>query len=174
MLYRANANLYVLDVATRKVRQLTNDGTPTLLNGELDWVYPEELYLHTAAWWSPDSKRVAYMQFDVSHEFVYPQVDLIGERAFEEPERYPQAGTPNALVKIGIVGADGGKTKWMDLGETTNTLLARVDWLPTGDGVAVQRYSRVQDRLDLVVCDTHTGAAHVVLHRALDHLAEPE
>jgi dipeptidyl-peptidase-4 len=164
VLYRTKANLYVLDVATRKVRQLTNDGTPTLLNGELDWVYPEELDLHTASWWSPDSRRVAYMQFDVSHEFLYPQVDLLGERAFEEPERYPQAGTPNALVKIGIVGADGGKTKWMDLGETTNTLLARVDWLPTNDGVAVQRYNRVQDRMDLVFCDAHSGAARNVLH----------
>ena len=164
VLYRVNGNLYVLEVATHKVRQLTNDGTPTLLNGELDWVYPEELDLHTASWWSPDSKRVAYMQFDVSHEFMYPQVDLLGERAFEEPERYPQAGTPNALVKIGVVGADGGKTKWMDLGETTDTLLARVDWLPSSDGVAVQRYNRVQDQMDLVFCDAHSGAAHVVLH----------
>jgi dipeptidyl-peptidase 4 len=164
VLYRANDNLYVLDLATRKIRQLTIDGTPTLLNGELDWVYPEELDLHTASWWSPDSKHVAYMQFDVGHEFVYPQVDLLGERAFEEPERYPQAGTPNALVKIGIVSAEGGKTKWMDLGETTNTLLARVAWLPTSDGVAVQRYNRVQDRLDLVFCDAHSGAAHTVLH----------
>ncbi|HEX4230788.1 MAG TPA: DPP IV N-terminal domain-containing protein [Bryobacteraceae bacterium] len=164
VLYRTNANLYVLDVATHKVHELTNDGTPALLNGELDWVYPEELDLHTASWWSPDSKHVAYMQFDVSHEFVYPQIDLLGERAFEEPERYPQAGTPNAMVRIGIVSADGGKTKWMDLGETTNTLLARVDWLPTSDGVAVQRYNRVQDRMDLVFCDTHSGAAHVALH----------
>ncbi|MGC2659512.1 MAG: DPP IV N-terminal domain-containing protein, partial [Bryobacteraceae bacterium] len=164
VLYRSHSNLYLLDVKTRKVRPLTTDGTPTLLNGELDWVYPEELDLHTASWWSPDSKSIAYMQFDVSHEFVYPQIDLLGERAFEEPERYPQAGTPNALVKIGVLSVDGGKTRWMDLGETNNTLLSRVDWLPSGQAVAVQRYNRIQDQLDLVFCDARNGQAHVILH----------
>ena len=162
--YRWKSNLYVLDLATKQVRQLTADGTPTLLNGQLDWVYPEELDLGTAVWWSPDSKQIAYLQFDVSHEFVYPQVDLTGERALSEPERYPQAGTPNALVKLGVVAASGGKTQWMQLGETSNTLLARVAWLPDQSAVAVEQFSRVQDKLDLLFCDPQSGAVRPVLH----------
>ena len=59
-----------LDIATKKVRRLTTDGSARLLNGELDWVYPEELDLSTAHWWSPDSSAIAYLQFDVSHEPV--------------------------------------------------------------------------------------------------------
>ncbi len=164
ILYRTNSNLYVIDLHTDKVQQLTHDGTPTLLNGELDWVYPEELDLSTAAWWSPDSKQIAYMQFDVSHEMMYPHADLLKERALSEPERFPQAGTPNALVKLGVVSAEGGETRWMNAGETANTLLARVVWLPDSSTIAVERLTRVQDQLDLLFCDVSSGNAHTVLH----------
>jgi dipeptidyl-peptidase 4 len=154
----------VMDLATKKSHQLTSDGTATLLNGELDWVYPEELDLGTATWWSPDSKQIAYMQFNVKHEFIYPQADLLGERAISEPERYPQAGTPNALVKVGIVSASGGATKWMNVGETSNTLLARVAWLPDSSSIAIERLTRVQDGLDLLFCDPASGSARTVIH----------
>jgi len=166
VLYRTNSNLYVLDLPTGHPRQLTSDGTATLLNGELDWVYPEELDLSTASWWSPDSKQIAYMQFDVSQEMTYPQADLLKRRAVSEPERYPQAGTPNASVRIGVVSASGGETHWMNVGETPNTLLARVVWLPDSSTIAVERLTRVQDKLDLLFCDTASGQAHTILHEA--------
>jgi dipeptidyl-peptidase-4 len=164
ILYRWKSNLYVIGLATKRVRQLTTDGTPTLMNGELDWVYPEELEIETATWWSPDSKQIAYMQFNVADEFVYPHADLIGTRAISEPERYPQAGTPNALVKLGIISAEGGATKWMDLGETSNTLLARIAWLPDSSQIAVERFSRLQNKLDLLLCNPNSGAVRSILH----------
>lgn len=164
VLYRSKSNLYTLDLKSKTTRQLTHDGTPTLLNGQLDWVYPEELDLGTATWWSPDSKHIAYLQFDVSHEFIYPQIDLLGERALSEPERYPQAGTPNALVKLGVISPEGGETEWMQAGETSNTLLARVAWLPDSSQIALERFSRVQDKLDLLFCDPASGAVHPVIH----------
>ncbi len=163
ILYRRDFNLYVLSISDGKTMQLTNDGTPTLMNGKLDWVYPEELDLGTASWWSPDSKFVAYFQFNVSKEFVYPQADLLGERAVAEPERYPQAGTPNAQVKLGVVSAVGGHTKWMALGDTDYTLLARVNWLPDSKTIAVERLTRVQDQLELLFADPSSGAARTVL-----------
>src|SRR5437867_3273107 len=75
--FRRREDLYCLEIASRKESRLTSDGSPTLLNGQLDWVYPEELDLGTAYWWSPDSKRIAYLQFDISHEPAFPQVDLL-------------------------------------------------------------------------------------------------
>jgi dipeptidyl-peptidase-4 len=164
VLYRTKFNLYVIDLATGQPHQLTTDGTATLMNGKLDWVYPEELDLSTAAWWSPDSKHIAYMQFDVSHEMMYPHADLIKERAVSEPERFPQAGTPNALVKLGVIAASGGETQWMNVGGTFNTLLARVVWLPDAERIAVERLTRVQNELDLLFCDTKSGDARPILH----------
>jgi dipeptidyl-peptidase-4 len=162
--FRRDSDLYTLDIATKKETRLTEDGSATLLNGELDWVYPEELDLGTAYWWSPDSSKVAYMQFDISREFDYPQIDLKGRRALLELERYPQAGTPNADVRVGIVSRDGGATRWMDLGETRGHLLARVYWTPDSAALAVCRMNRVQNELDLLRASATTGQAQTLIH----------
>ncbi len=161
--FRRTHDLYTLDLATRQLSRLTDDGSATLLNGELDWVYPEELDLSTAYWWSPDSKRIAYMQFDIAREFVYPQVSLTGLRAFAEPERYPQAGTANADVHVGVVPALGGATRWMDLGETRDALISRVYWTPDSARLAIERMNRVQNHLDLLLADASEGASHAIL-----------
>jgi dipeptidyl-peptidase 4 len=162
--FRRDHDLYVLEIGTGKVTRLTHDGSDTILNAELDWVYPEELDLGTAHWWSPDSKRIAYLQFDISREPIYPQVDAVALRARLEPERYPQAGDSNPEVRAGVVSIDGGETHWMDLGETRGNLTARVEWLPNGQALAVERLNRIQNRLDLLFADAATGSAHVVLH----------
>ncbi|MBI3469820.1 MAG: S9 family peptidase, partial [Candidatus Solibacter usitatus] len=161
--FRRQHDLYTLETKSRKVARLTHDGSETLLNGQLDWVYPEELSLGTAHWWSPDSKRIAYLQLDVSHEPRFPHADLLSFPARPEPQRYPKAGDPNADARLGVVAAEGGLTRWMDLGETRDALLARVAWMPDGQRVAVERLNRVQDRLDLLAAEAATGAASLLL-----------
>lgn len=162
--FRRDHDLYVADVATKAERRLTSDGSDTLLNGETDWVYPEELDLDTAYWWSPDSQSIAYMQFDVSREPVFPQVSLMQPHGVVEPERYPKAGDPNAIVRLGVVAASGGKTKWMDLGAPEDKLLARVAWSPNSREILAERLNRVQNRLDLLLANCETGAARTVVH----------
>ncbi len=153
--FRLENDLYVLDVASGQTKRLTADGSDTILNGRLDWVYPEELDLNTAYWWSPDSARIAYLQFDTAKVQVYPQADLLRIPALDEPQRYPQAGTPNSDVRLGVVDLELAKTRWMDLGETRNALLARVEWMNASE-VAVQRMSRVQDRLEFLAANWET------------------
>jgi dipeptidyl-peptidase-4 len=163
VLFRRGGNLYVLTLASRKIVRLTFDATSEVRNGQLDWVYPEELDLGKAFWWAPDSKRIVYMQFDVSQEFVYPHADLLVTRAIFEPQRYPQSGTPNAIVRVGVVSRDGGKTDWLSLSAKPDDLIARVLWLPGSKEVAVEKLNRVQNRLDLVIADAAGGAARVIL-----------
>jgi dipeptidyl-peptidase-4 len=164
VVFRRGSDLYTLDIASKKETRLTDDGSATLLNGELDWVYPEELDLGTAYWWSPDSSKLAYMQFDISREFDYPQIDLKGRRAVLELERYPQAGTPNADVRVGVVSKDGGATRWMDLGETRGHLIARVYWTPDSSALAICRMNRVQNELDLLRAPAGSGTAQTLIH----------
>ncbi len=153
--YRIGNDLCWQDIASGKVTRLTRDGSETLLNGRLNWVYPEELDLKTAYWWSPDSARIAYLQFDISQEMIYPHADLLKLPALAEPERYPQAGTTNADVRLGVVDIASAATRWMDFGETRGYLLARVDWLNANE-VAVQRMTRIQDRLDFLAANWQT------------------
>ena len=161
--FRRDHDLYVLEIASKKVTRLTRDGTATLLNGELDWVYPEELSLPTAYWWSPDSRRIAYLQFDAGREWVFPHADLLPLPARGEPQRFPQPGSPNADVRLGVVAAAGGGTRWMELGDPRDHLLARVVWAPDSREVFAERLNRVQNRLDLIAAGVETGAARLVL-----------
>ncbi len=156
-------DIYSMEVATKRTVKLTRDGSATLWNGRPDWVYPEELGLGRAYWWSPDSSKLAYLQFDVSREHIQPQMDLIPARAVAEPERYPKAGTNNADVRLGVVNAEGGETHWLDVGETRDMLLARVMWLPDSERLAVQRLNRVQDHLWLILIHAATGNSRILL-----------
>ena len=161
--FRREHDLYSLEVASRKVTRLTTDGSATLMERRTGLGVPGRVESFDAHWWSPDSGQIAYLQFDVGHESVFPQVDLLSWRALAEPERFPQPGTPNADVRLGVVAAEGGPTRWMDIGETRDHLLARVKWAPDSRAVAYQRLNRVQNRLDLGLADMRTGVARVLL-----------
>jgi dipeptidyl-peptidase-4 len=165
--FRRGSDLYTLDIETRKETRLTKSGTPTLLNGGLDWVYPEEIGLNRGFWWAPDSQSLAYLQFDTSREPVFPHEDLLKPRAQFEPQRYPQAGENNADVRLGVVAASGGRTRWFDTGDTRDTyLIARAGWLPNAKSVYVVRTNRVQNRLDTLAFDVESGAASVIFRES--------
>jgi dipeptidyl-peptidase 4 len=162
--FRRGNDLFDIEISSRVSTRLTTTGSETLLNGRADWVYPEELDLDTAHWWSPDSRSIAYLQFDIEREPIYPQVSLLGVRGVLEPERYPKAGDPNAEVRLGIVPAAGGETTWMNLGDPRDALLARVAWSPDSKSVIGERLNRVQNKLDLLLADAASGTSKLILH----------
>ncbi len=165
--FRRDWDLYTLDLATDKAQRLTSDGRDTLRNGGLDWVYPEELALGTAYWWSPDSRSLAYLRFDLSGEPLYPHADLRREKALAEPQRYPQAGERNPDVRLGVVSAKGGGTKWFDVGNTVwEYLVARVTWTPDSKKLYVTRTNRVQSKLELLAYDVASRKAAKVLEES--------
>ena len=168
--FRRGWDLYSVDVASGKETRLTSNGTETLRNGIPDWVYPEELNLGTGFWWSPDSKSLCYLQFDSSREPVFPHADMLGKRAFFEPERYPQAGENNPDVRLGVVAATGGPTKWLEVGDTRNAfLIARAGWMPNARSVYILRMNRVQNKLEMMSIDAESGEATSVFKESDPH-----
>jgi dipeptidyl-peptidase-4 len=157
------SDMYSLEIASKRVTRLTRDGSATLWNGRPDWVYPEELALGRAFWWAPDSAKIAYLQFDIGRELIHPQMDLLPARAVYESQRYPKAGTNNADVRVGVVAAEGGETRWLDIGETRDRLLARLAWLPDSERLAVQRLNRVQNHLQLLLIHAASGTSRTLL-----------
>jgi dipeptidyl-peptidase-4 len=160
-------NLYVVDVASRRERALTSDGGPKLLNGRLDWVYQEELYgrgNYKGYWWSPDSSRIAYLRLDESpvHEFTI--VDHIPHFQNVELESYPKAGDPNPKVRLGVISAAGGESRWVDIFkyEGVEPLIVRVGWTPDGKKIVYQIQNREQTWLDLNYADPVTGATQTL------------
>ena len=92
-----------------------NPDRPTMLNGEVDWVYGEELSVKSNYFWAPDSRSVAYIQMDETRVPEYPLVDLIQLNTPIEWQRYPKAGDVNPAVRVGVVGVTGSTTTWMNV-----------------------------------------------------------
>lgn len=155
-------DLWVTELATGRSTRLTSDGSPNVINGTTDWVYEEELGIADAFRWSPDSRRIAYWRFDQSEVMAFPMVDELPLYPTVETLRYPKSGTPNSRVKIGVIAATGGPTRWLEVGGDTGQYLARMDWLGA-DSIWVQRLPRKQDRMDLLVLSAVSGAGRVAM-----------
>lgn len=158
-------DLYVLDSQTGKETRLTKDGKKgATLNGVTSWVYWEEIWNRgpEAWWWSPDSSRIAFYQFDERPVGLYPLVDDTPTFPEVEWQKYPKAGTTNPKVRIGVVEVASGRTTWMTTGDP-ESYLARVAWTPKGDALAIQRLNRKQNKLDLLRCRASGGACSPLL-----------
>jgi dipeptidyl-peptidase-4 len=151
--YTKDNNLYTFNFKTKKETQLTQDGTKTTLNGFATWVYWEEIFGRAtrfrAFWWSPDSKKLAYMRFDESKTPMFPLYSSEGLHGFIEETRYPKSGDPNPEVKLGFVSPAGGATTWAAFNEKDEQYLGWPEWLPDGSGLMVQWINRGNDNLKM-------------------------
>jgi dipeptidyl-peptidase-4 len=159
-------NLSFVNVASGETKAITAGGSEEMLQGKLDWVYPEELDLTTAYWWSPDSSKIAFLETDERPVSRYPIMDMSSPTGAMEYTRFPQAGEANPIVRFGIVAVTGGQAKWMDTGSDADVYIARIVWLHDRGRVAIERLNRAQNRLDLFFCDTTTGASQTILTEA--------
>jgi len=159
-------NLWIVNATTGEIKAISTGGSEEILKGKLDWVYPEELDLTTAYWWSPDSSKIAFLEMDERPVTRYPIMDMSSPVGALEFTRFPQAGEPNPIVRVGVARvAEGqpGQTKWLETGADTDVYLARVVWLHDSGRVAIERLNRAQNRLDLLFCDAATGASQTIL-----------
>jgi dipeptidyl-peptidase-4 len=157
--YVRGNNIYVEHLGDGRSVLLTRDGSETTVNGTADWVYEEELSLRDGFRWSPDGRRIAYWQFDTTGVGIFSLIDNTSE-LYPIITRipYPKVGTTNSAVRIGVVSAEGGDTRWMQVpGDPRQNYLARMEWMDDG-ALAIQQLNRLQNRNDLVRADAATGA----------------
>jgi dipeptidyl-peptidase 4 len=158
-----NHNLWLVSVSDAKERAVTQGGMEEIRKGELDWVYPEELDIKTAYWWSPDSSEIAYLEMDERKVSQYPMVDFSSPSGEAEMERYPVAGGTNPVVRVFVTATSGGEPRVMDIGTETDIYVPRVNWLKDSKHLAIQRLNREQTTLDLLIADTATGKTRTAI-----------
>lgn len=145
--YVSQNNIYVEDLKSNEITQLTFDGNESIINGTFDWVYEEELSCRDGFRWSPDGQRIAYWRSNTENIgtfYMINNVDSIYSKPIPLP--YPKVGTKNSEVKVGVVNAVGGDTKWFDIpGDPTNNYLARMDFIPNSSEVMIQQLNRKQN-----------------------------
>ena len=155
------------------VVHLKDSGTPitrvapapkeTALNGQVDWVYEEELDVRSNQFWSPDSKKLAYLQMNEANVPVYPLTDWLPTHARVGAQPYPQPGDPNPDVRVGVVSAAGGNTVLVRLPiQAGQDYIPRFGWADAKT-LWIETLTRDQKHRDIYFADASTGQAHPVL-----------
>ncbi len=154
-------NLYVREIMSGKEKQLTHDGSATILNGYASWVYYEEILgrasNYRAFWWSPDSKDLCFMRFDDAEVPVFPIYVLDGQHGYLENERFPKAGDKNPAVKIGIAAVESANIVWADFNAADDQYFGAPLWTPAGQ-LWVQWMNRGQNNLKVYKIDLNNGS----------------
>ncbi len=143
-------DLWVLDLRSGEERALTTDGEGPIGNGVADFIAQEEMDRATGQWWSPDETRIAYARVDERPVDEVERFEVLADRVQVVRQRFPAAGTDNALVTLHVADLSSGAVRQLDLGAETDIYLARVAWYPESDALLVQRQARDQRRLDLL------------------------
>ena len=154
-------NLFLRSTGQGHEQQLTKDTDKDILNGEVDWLYEEELGVRSNYFWSPDSKQILFLQSNEKPVPTYPIVDWIETHPKADLIKYPKAGDPNPQVKMGVLGLDGA-TKWIALTAEADTYVPRFGWVKPGIAWAML-VNRRQNQQDLYLIDVNSGRSQKVL-----------
>ncbi len=168
--YVRKHDLWVRPLPDGDERQLTkrNDDTQEdQLNGEVDWVYAEELDVRSNYFWSPDGKQIAFLQMDEKRVPTYPITDYGAVHAKADDQKYPQPGDPNPAVRVGVIEVGSGHVRWINLPETEDAYIPRFGWVKPGV-LWVQVLNRAQNKLVLYFVEAKNGQARHVLTETSD------
>jgi dipeptidyl-peptidase 4 len=157
-------NIFVTDLETRKESQVTTDGVwNKIINGGTDWVYEEEFALPNGLYWSPDSKRIAFLRFDESRVKEF-QMTLYNTGLYPEPYsyKYPKAGEDNSIVTLHIYDLSTKQIIPVNTGTETNQYIPRVQWTNDGNMLSFYRMNRLQNKLELLFANASDGTSNVI------------
>lgn len=161
-----NNNLYSKDLSSNVITAITTDGEYNkIVNGAADWVYEEEFAFAKAFFWSPDSKKIAFIRFDETEvkEFT---MQMYNDEMYPENVvfKYPKVGEDNAKVSAHIyhIGAKG-KTIEADLGNLDDMYIPRLKWTTDENELCAFKMNRHQNHLELYIVDAKNGSSTVML-----------
>lgn len=193
-----DANLVVIDLATRREVPITREGGGAISYGVAEFIAQEEMGRSTGYWWSPDESRIAYTRVDESRVPEKERFEIYADSVKVVRQRYPAAGDPNAVVELFVANVSASAAQSaaaqsaasqsaapqsasaksspaamrIDLGPNDDIYLARVDWYPDSRVLAVQRQSRDQKLLTLLRADARTGGTRELLTERSDTWVE--
>jgi dipeptidyl-peptidase-4 len=162
--YVSEHNIYTEDLATGAVKQLTTDGTKTLINGTFDWAYEEEFDCRDGFRWSPDSRSIAYWQIDAAKTKKYLMLNTTDSiYPYVVPVEYPVAGEDPSSCKIAVVDVVTGKTTWMNIpGDAIQHYIPRMEWTTNSNEIILEQLNRAQTESKILTANVSNGTARVI------------
>ena len=125
--------------------------------GVADFAAQEELHRTRGFWWSPDGRRIVFQRSDLRAIQTLYVADARHNDRPPVPFRYPRAGTPNAVVDLGVIDArTPGEPRWLTWDPARYEYLVSVQW-PARGPLSALVIDRAQQDLALLAFDVGTG-----------------
>jgi dipeptidyl-peptidase-4 len=170
--YSKDRNIHISKLNGSDDAVVTTDGSDAgrIKYGRASWAYIEELEVHEAMWWSPDSKWLAFYRFDESkvpdYYVAFNQTQI---QDTLNSEAYPKAGANNPRVELFVYSMDTKKVTQLDTSldaPDLNEYVYDVTWSPNGKELLFNRTNRKQNRMQLMAADPATGKSRVIVEES--------
>ena len=163
----AQANdLWVVRIADGKLTRLTSDGSATVFNGTLDWVYNEELATRSAQpayAWSPDGKRLVHLRLDEADVQNHPITDDRTTPPTVSWTRYPVAGSTNPKASVHVIELANGARTTVPLDRDVEYVMPFFSWTPDSAEALFVAENRAHTSLRLMAWNPQTAGARALV-----------
>lgn len=170
--YTVDNNLFV-QLAGEEARQVTHHTEETMISGQA--IHRYEFGIRKGTFWSPGADQLAFYEKDDSQIPEFPIVDYKADPVKVKGIRYPHAGKPSQIPKVGGYNLNDEKTTYLQTGEPKEKYLTNLTWSEDGKYIYIAELNRDQRKMDLVQYNAATGArVKVLFTETHDKYVEPE
>ncbi|WP_037852164.1 S9 family peptidase [Streptomyces sp. NRRL S-340] len=141
-------------------RALAEPESATVTYGLAEFIAAEEMHRHRGFWWAPQSDRLLVARADDAPVRQWWISDPARPEREPRQVRYPAAGTPNADVRLFVIGLDGARTE-VSWDRARYPYLASVHWSAAGAPLLLVQARDQRSQLYLAV-DADSGATRMV------------
>ncbi len=158
--YVARGALRVTGAEGGADRALAAPESEQVTYGLAEFIAAEEMGRSRGFWWAPESDRLLVARVDDTPVRQWWISDPARPEQQPSAVRYPAAGTPNAEVRLFVIGLDGTRTE-VAWDRARYPYLARVHWSAAGAPLLLVQ-SRDQRASLILAVDPDTGASRMV------------
>ncbi|MEU7428851.1 prolyl oligopeptidase family serine peptidase [Streptomyces sp. NPDC040750] len=158
--YVAGGALRVVGAEGADDRALAEPESPNVTYGLAEFIAAEEMGRSRGFWWAPDSGRLLVARVDDTPVRRWWIADPSQPGREPSSVAYPAAGTPNADVRLFVIGLDGGRTE-VAWDRARYPYLAHVHWSAAGAPLLLVQARDQRSQLFLAV-EPDTGATRMV------------
>lgn len=174
--YVSDNNIWLAKFDYDTESQVTKDGSyGKIINGATDWVYEEEFGVTCLIDFSADNRLLAFVRFD---ETDVPQFSFQTYENNLYPQlfsfKYPKAGEVNSKVSCNVFDIDAKTIRKMNIPETNVEYIPRIEFLPSGDELAVMTLNREQNSFSMYYANARSAVARQVLHEENERYIDSE